>query len=314
MGQAGQRLRLAVLGASAFAGAAGCAPAGRPAPAPAEAPAAAVGEPAGLPSPVEEIVRYPAAEDGPPLDGPSLAELRRIPDAVPRPEPPSRYGNPPVYAANGRLYRTLRTSRGYAERGIASWYGRKFHERPTSSREPYDMFAMTAAHRTLPLPTYVRVTHLGNGRSVVVRVNDRGPFHPGRIIDLSYTAAAKLDLLGAGSGPVEIRAIDTDPGGRDRPSHDAAPVPVQLYVQIGVYSNEANAKRALALAARLRPGLASLTRSEAEDGVRHRVRIGPLSGLEEAHRVMSGLDTAGMRSTRVVIENRSEEAAEDDNA
>ena len=307
-----------VLGAAALAG---CSLADRPAPAASAAPVYGASQGPRDSAPRNRQATAPAvaavaavAEDGPPVGGPPLAELMRVPDAAPRPEPASRYGNPPVYAANGRLYRTLRTSRGYVERGIASWYGRKFHNRPTSSREPYDMFAMTAAHRTLPLPTYVRVTHLGNGRSVVVRVNDRGPFHPGRIIDLSYTAAAKLDLLDAGSGPVEVRAIRTGPDGRDPTPHDAGPAPVRLYVQVGVYSNEANARRALALAARLRPGLASLTRAGTGDGALHRVRIGPLSGLEEADRVMSGLGTAGMPGTRVVIENRSEEAAEDDNA
>ena len=306
---------LAILGAAALAG---CSLADRSAPSTPAAPVYGANQGPGDSAPRNRQATAPAvaavAEDGPPVGGPPLAELMRVPDAVPRPEPTSRYGNPPAYLANGRLYRTLRTSRGYVERGIASWYGRKFHNRPTSSREPYDMFAMTAAHRTLPLPTYVRVTHLGNGRSIVVRVNDRGPFHPGRIIDLSYTAAAKLDLLDPGSGPVEVRAIRTGSDGHDRPSHDGAPAPVRLYVQVGAYSNEANARRALALAARVRPGLASLTRTGTEDGILHRVRIGPLSGLEEADRVMSGLGTAGMRSTRVVIENRSEEAAEDDNA
>ena len=308
----------AVLAAAVLAGAAGW-----PASAAADAPPAAAGlaghPAAGLPLLARGFGSYPRApyppeEDGPPLDGPSLAELMRVPDAVPRPEPRSRYGNPPAYIANGRLHRTLRASGGYVERGIASWYGRKFHERPTSSREPYDMFAMTAAHRSLPLPTYVRVTHLGTGRSVVVRVNDRGPFHEGRIIDLSYAAAAKLGLLGPGSGPVEIRAISTGAGGRDRLSHETAPAPVRLYVQIGAYSVETNARRVRAVAAKLRPGLASITRFGTRDGVFHRVRIGPLSGLEEADRVMRDLGAAGMRDARVVIEDPNEEAAEDDDA
>ena len=308
----------AVLAAAVLAGAAGGL-----APAAADAPpgsAALAGRPAGLPplargfGPHRPAPHPPEEEDGPPLDGPSLAELMRVPDAVPRPEPRSRYGNPPAYVANGRLHRTLRASGGYVERGVASWYGRKFHERPTSSREPYDMFAMTAAHRSLPLPTYVRVTHLGNGRSVVVRVNDRGPFHDGRIIDLSYAAAAKLGLLGPGSGPVEIRAIPTGPEGRDRPSHEAAPAPVRLYVQIGAYSVETNARRVHAAAAKLRPGLASITRFGTRGGVLHRVRIGPLPGLEEADRVVNELGAVGMRDARVVIEDPNEEAAEDDNA
>ena len=156
------------------------------------------------------------------------------------------------------------------------------------------MFAMTAAHRNLPLPTYVRVTHLGNGRSIVVRINDRGPFHPDRVIDLSYAAAAKLDILDTGSGPVEIRAIRTGADVPDRTPPDRAPIPIRLYVQIGAYLDEANARRALARAARVRPGRASITRFGKEGRVFHRVRIGPLSGPEEADRVIAGLDSAGM--------------------
>jgi rare lipoprotein A len=131
-----------------------------------------------------------------------------IPDAVPKVEPRSRYGNPPFYDVFGRRYYVLSSSVAYVERGVASWYGPGFHEVRTSTREPYDMYAMTAAHKTLPLPAYVRVTNLQNGRSVVVRVNDRGPFVGNRIIDLSYTAAAKLDMLRDGTAMVEVRAID----------------------------------------------------------------------------------------------------------
>ncbi|MCP5136305.1 MAG: septal ring lytic transglycosylase RlpA family protein [Gammaproteobacteria bacterium] len=135
-------------------------------------------------------------------------DVSNIPDAVPRPEPRSRYGNPESYKVMGQRYYVMESSHGYVERGIASWYGKKFHGRLTSNREPYDMLAMTAAHKSLPLPTYVRVTSLDNGRSVVVRVNDRGPFHDGRIIDLSYAAAMKLGIAQKGTGHVEVRALD----------------------------------------------------------------------------------------------------------
>ncbi|MDH3362731.1 MAG: septal ring lytic transglycosylase RlpA family protein, partial [Gammaproteobacteria bacterium] len=127
--------------------------------------------------------------DGPPSSGDS-----RIPDlpgdAIPRPEARSKYGNGPVYEVFGKSYRVMPSSKGYRERGVASWYGRKFHGNLTSNREVYDMHAMTAAHKTLPLPTYVRVRNLQNDKSIVVRVNDRGPFVHNRIIDLSYAAAA----------------------------------------------------------------------------------------------------------------------------
>ena len=137
-------------------------------------------------------------------------------DAVPRQEYKSRLGNPAFYDEFGVRYRVMQTSEGYVERGLASWYGEDFHGRRTSSGDPYDMYAMTAAHKTLPLPTYVQVTALDTGNRVVVRVNDRGPFVEGRIIDLSYIAAVKLGVAVAGTARVEVRALDpaaVDPPG-----------------------------------------------------------------------------------------------------
>jgi rare lipoprotein A len=134
-----------------------------------------------------------------------------IPDVIPRIEPRARSGNPPFYDVFGKRYYVLSSSVGYRERGVASWYGPGFHKVRTSIGEPYDMYGMTAAHKTLPLPAYVRVTNLQNGRSVVVRVNDRGPFVGNRIIDLSYSAAAKLDMLRNGTAMVEVRTIDPSP-------------------------------------------------------------------------------------------------------
>jgi len=147
----------------------------------------------------------------PELAGPAAGvSAGDIPDAVPRAEPPSRSGNMAEYELRGRSYRVLDSSVGYDERGIASWYGADFHGRPTSSGEPYDMYQVTAAHRTLPLPSYVEVTNLANGRSVIVRVNDRGPFHDpdSRIIDVSYAAATKLGMVGSGTANVRVRAIE----------------------------------------------------------------------------------------------------------
>ncbi len=134
-----------------------------------------------------------------------------VPDMVPRAEPRSRNGNPPFYDVMGKRYFVLSSGVGYVERGVASWYGPGFHKVRTSTGEPYDMYAMTAAHKTLPLPAYVRVTNLQNGRSVVVRVNDRGPFVGNRIIDLSYTAASKLDMLRNGTAMVEVRTLEPAP-------------------------------------------------------------------------------------------------------
>ncbi len=151
-------------------------------------------------------------DDGPGDDIPD--NLDDIPDAVPRLEP-IRAANSRPYTVLGKTYVPYTSLRTYKERGVASWYGKKFHGEKTSIGEPYNMYAMTAAHTLLALPSYVRVTNLSNGRSVVVRVTDRGPFHAGRIIDLSYTAAWKLGLIGDGSGKVEVEAII--PGKNDVP-------------------------------------------------------------------------------------------------
>jgi rare lipoprotein A len=140
----------------------------------------------------------------PPL---AASEIR---DAVPFAAPPARQGNMAEYQLDGREYRVRDSSYGYDERGIASWYGNEFHGRPTSSGETYDMNLMTAAHRTLPLPSWVEVTNLANGRKAIVKVNDRGPFHDPerRIIDVSYAAAVKLGMIGAGTAPVRVRAVE----------------------------------------------------------------------------------------------------------
>ena len=142
-------------------------------------------------------------------DGPGAkppANIDGIADATPRVEPLHKYANRP-YEVFGKKYVPLASVQPFSQRGMASWYGKKFHGQKTSSGETYDMYKMTAAHPTLPIPSYARVTHVGNGKSVVVRVNDRGPFHAGRIIDLSYVAAYKLGYVGAGSAQVQVEAI-----------------------------------------------------------------------------------------------------------
>ncbi|AWB68281.1 septal ring lytic transglycosylase RlpA [Saccharobesus litoralis] len=127
--------------------------------------------------------------------------------------PPSRGGNQPEYQVLGKTYQVLPSADGFEQQGIASWYGRKFHGHLTSNGETYDMFAMSAAHKTLPIPVFVEVTNLDNGRKAIVRVNDRGPFHEGRIIDLSYSAAYKLGVTASGTANVKIRTLATTPGG-----------------------------------------------------------------------------------------------------
>jgi len=181
-------------------------------------------------------------DDGPGDNPP--ADLDAIPDAVPRHEPLNKYANRP-YLALGREYTPLATSNGYKAEGLASWYGRRFNGKRTASGETYNMYAMTAAHPTLPLPSYARVTSLATGKSVVVRINDRGPFHKGRIIDLSYTAAHKLGIVQGGSGRVEVESITPEDIAR---GHDAEK-DAGTYLQLGSFSSRANAEKLLARAA-----------------------------------------------------------------
>ena len=149
-------------------------------------------------------------------------------DPTPRPEPRSRYGNPASYVEFGQRYHVRASADGYRERGIASWYGKKFHGRRTSSGEPYDMYAMTAAHKTLPLPTWVEVRNLKNDRRIIVKVNDRGPFVANRIIDLSFEAAQRLDIVQNGTGLVEVRALEFDAAGNVRHSQPVVSAPATV--------------------------------------------------------------------------------------
>lgn len=233
------------------------------------------------------------APSTPPVSAPLPGEVDKIPDAVPRPEPRSARGNPPFYEVFGKRYFVMSDAAGYVERGIASWYGPGFHEALTSNGERYDMYAMTAAHTTLPLPTYVRVTNLKNGRSVVVRVNDRGPFKAGRIIDLSYTAASKLDMLRDGTTFVEVRALT---------SLEPAPTPAAgspIYVQAGAFGSEANASQ---LVERLKSnGVKNgAVRADEVDGRKlYRVRIGPVPSVPEFDRLLARLKTLGIADARL---------------
>ncbi len=231
---------------------------------------------------------------------PAAKDLDAIPDAVPRAEVRTLRGNPPFYEVLGQRYTVMASAAGYKERGVASWYGPNFHAKSTSLGDPYDMYAMSAAHKTLPLPAYVRVTNLSNNRSVVLRVNDRGPFVGNRIIDLSYTAAYKLDMLRAGTAFVEVEAIE--PGslssitaGIGPPAPPALAKPQRLYVQAGAFGVEANAKR---LADRLRDaGLADvLTHPPTGSSRLWRVRIGPVADVSSYDQLVQRLTALGVEA------------------
>ncbi len=225
-------------------------------------------------------------------------EVSHIPDAVPQNAPRSKYGNPPSYTVFGKTYYVREHARGYRARGLASWYGKKFHGRRTSSGEPYDMYAMTAAHKTLPLPTWVRVTNLDNGKSVVVKVNDRGPFHAGRIIDLSYTAASKLDVLAGGTAPVEVIALAPEKSvGMDEP-----PLSLQFpaWVQVGAFSNRQNARQ---LQQRLleQAGISGMIKPlEQNTGLAYRVWLGPVDNPGHLQQIREKLSEWGIETYRVV--------------
>jgi len=186
----------------------------------------------------QERKPLPEAEpgDGPPLNSIRAADVK---DAHPADEPLAPYGNKSPYEVFGKKYYVLQSSNNYVQRGTASWYGSKFHGRKTSSGEPYDMRLATGAHKTLPLPTYAEVTNLNNGRKVIVKINDRGPFKDDRLIDLSYGAALRLDMIGTGTAPVEVRVIDT------RGLHYAATGPDKVdetWLQVGAYGEESGAE------------------------------------------------------------------------
>ena len=237
----------------------------------------------------------------------SQAELAKMPDAVPKVEPRSKHGNMRTYEVFGKRYYVLDSGDGFTQKGIASWYGPKFHGKKTSNGEIYDMYAMTAAHKTLPLPSYLEVKNLENGRKIIVRVNDRGPFHDNRVVDLSYTAAIKLGMIGKGTALVEIRAIDPR-------SHRGGGAPVEtrsgtrkksaqadFYIQVGVFSEYHNA-------ARLKDKLLELETPVSLEEIRlngrtaFRVKIGPLNDIAVADEIVSRLGLFDIRDHRILLE------------
>ncbi len=251
-------------------------------------------------------------------DGPGsrpLTEVLNVPNAVPKPLPLSPIGNQP-YTVFGKTYYPLKSAAGYRARGIASWYGRQFGGKFTSDGERYNMYAMTAAHRTLPLPSYARVTNLRNGRSVVVRVNDRGPFLDNRLIDLSYAAAAKLGMLRTGTALVEVDGIV--PGDHRKPGRETTIAagsnagmgqatadtesPPQLYLQVGAFVDQYHAE---ALRQKLKQadfGQVCVQTSRSRPTVLFRVRIGPLPSVADCDRLARRVAAYGIRGAYAVVE------------
>ena len=256
-------------------------------------------------------------------DGPHkqpLVDVSTIPDAVPKAEPPSPHGNKP-YTVFGRRYYPSETDNNFRERGIASWYGKKFHGKKTSNGEIYDMYGMTAAHKTLILPTYMRIRNLENGLTVIVRVNDRGPFLHNRVIDLSYAAAAKIGILATGTGIVEIETVTpTDTNlARDTTQETEPPQETamqvtetklepsistpQLFLQVGAFINLTNAQKIHERLeqAEIRPSFIETATVENEQNL-YRVRIGPLATVEESDRMARRVLEYGIHDAHIVIE------------
>lgn len=222
-------------------------------------------------------------------------DIMAVPDAVPQYEKRTRAGNPVKYKVFGKQYKVLSDSIGYKKTGMASWYGSKFHGNKTANGEIYNMYAMTAAHKTLPIPSYARVTHLKNQRSVVVRINDRGPFHGNRIIDLSYTAAVKLGIQKTGTGLVEVTAVEA--GGFEKSKQANL-----FYLQIGAFSSHSNAVK---LQEKLMSRQISNSRIQVfqdQQGEIFKVQIGPLASVHQTEKLNEKLAQIGVHNTQIMIE------------
>ncbi len=252
-------------------------------------------------------------KDGPP---PFNVDASKVPDAVPKVEPRAKYGNLASYRVFGKKYHVMTSSKNYEEQGTASWYGTKFHAQRTSSGERYDMLAMTAAHKTLPLPTYVQVTNLRNGKKIIVKVNDRGPFEGNRLIDLSYVAAKKLGMIGHGTTYVDVKAIDPtrfDKNRFDKPTYtqdfyltdnrvhvpEVPPTHVArtsgVYLQVGAFKNKTLAEN---MKKRLNKMVASpinITQLASHNKL-YRVQIGPIKDGATAQHIAQKLKEVGLNS------------------
>jgi len=235
-------------------------------------------------------------------------DVSRIPDAQPVPVVRTRAGNAKRYTVLGKTYDTMTESQGYSERGVASWYGTKFHSRRTANGEVYDMYAMTAAHKTLPIPSYVRVTHVGNGRSIIVKINDRGPFVGDRIIDLSYVAARKLGVVATGTAVVDVVDVTPIPNTAASSSprsvlletpivndsvsaNSAANKKANWYVQLGAFSLQ---QKADSLKTRVSGVISELVSViQGDDGL-HRVVVGPIDDQQQIPALQRSLKQRGL--------------------
>jgi len=227
--------------------------------------------------------RPPIVDSAPPAVDPQVVQ-----DAVPYPAPIMPAGNSSPYTVLGKSYHVMHSAQGYQEEGIASWYGLKFHGRKTANGERFNSYLATAAHKTLPIPTWLRVTNLANNRQIVVKVNDRGPFHGDRLIDLSYGAALKLGFAEKGTAPVRLEAIDV-PG-----MTDLRPQSVGIYLQIGAFARQQSAQTVRDQAAMVLDAPVTIERAENGGTTLYRVRVGPLQSEPAREQVKRQLQLAGL--------------------
>lgn len=263
--------------------------------------------------PVDHSSRYSIAQDRAPEGNFDVSGLA---DARPRYEEPRSAGNKSPYTVWGKSYNVLESNDRYVKQGTASWYGEKFHGHKTSNGETFNMYAMTAAHKNLRIPSYARVTNLDNGRSVVVRVNDRGPFHGDRLIDLSYAAAKKLDFLGSGTAPVRVETISVRPDGSmsiaGRPFGDSSDDSSKsaskeegraIFVQLGSFSQRDPAQSLLDRARDVVGNPMRLREIVTASGRFHRVQVGPFSNENEALQAQTMLKNEGFAESILLTDN-----------
>ncbi|HET8849626.1 MAG TPA: septal ring lytic transglycosylase RlpA family protein [Marinobacter sp.] len=279
---------------------------------------------ASSPSPSDHSSRYSIKQDRAPATSIDVAELE---NATPRYEKPTRAGNMPTYQVWGQSYRVMASNQGYVERGTASWYGEKFHGHKTSNGEIYDMYKMSAAHKSLRIPSYARVTNLDNGRSVIVRVNDRGPFHGDRLIDLSYAAAKKLGFQSRGTARVEVAAITVRPDGtmylageRFNPAASDGGVAgneavtggnatsgdrqrESLFVQLGAFSQRHPAEALMAQVRGYHDNPVRVRSITTQGGEFHRVQVGPFRTEADARYAQERLESRGFLDSIVLTDS-----------
>lgn len=240
-----------------------------------------------------EVTGRDTVRDGAP---PVAISPDQVKDAVPRPDPILSLGNISPYTVLGKTYEIMPGLGDYRERGIASWYGTKFDGRKTSNGEVFHLYGATAAHKTLPIPCYVRVTNLDNNRSIVVRVNDRGPFHNDRLIDLSYGVATRLGFVDQGTAPVEVELINLE-GIDDRRDN---PLGVYRYLQLGAFDSEASALRLRKELTAVLSSPVAVSQVDTGNGLLYRVRIGPVDTSEQIMLVQRQLEAGGYSGAQLL--------------